>query len=92
MEEQILEILRKLPKYFEYKGIRYSLIIYKNDWEGHDYAWKIYYAKEIHYGFSQVKPLISIQGPDFESAVLAINVEVSKFRAEHHGDPNLTRQ
>lgn len=92
MENEILRILEKLPKYIETnKSLTYSLIIYKNNWDGHEDSWIIMYSKKNEKSLSTVNVLIQRQGNTFLKALREIEIAIDEFRDENERNPNIER-
>lgn len=91
MENLETKIADALPKYIERKDVRYSLLIYKNEWDGHQSAWRIMYAREIKNNVSIKKPLLKIEGTTLLDALQKMQNEVEEFRKKNKGNPNITR-
>lgn len=77
-----------LGKYVIYKNECYSLIIHKNEWDGHEDAWVVYYAKENPTSFSTQEPLIKVSGNTLHRALINMAIAYFKFKGEKKDDPN----
>jgi len=89
--DNLLRILDQLPKYIGYNNSPYPLIIQKNDWDGHDYSWKFFYAKETKHGFSTTKPLVFAQGKSFSETLNNFEKAFQMWKKEHKDDPKVYR-
>jgi len=92
MNNEILSILDRLPKYIRYKnGDIFSLVIYKNDWDGHDESWIIMYSKDNKKSLSTVNTILKVNATDFYNALVKMEGKIDNYRMENKGNPNVLR-